>query len=385
MRKGKDMKNISIRAFGAIPVGEHWEKSLVQLSVEAIQNTLQNVSVQPEALYVGNMLGQTLNQQDNLAAIVAESAGLDVDSLDVNSGENSGLMALKLASMAVASGEYKNVLVLGVEKTSDRVQPQIISAHASGLNHDYETSIGATQVSQSALLMQRYLYETECDRNVFEAIPINGHRNAVSNQNAMYRKPIREGLYARMGVVSSPLNMFDVAPYADGAACLLITSEPIEDSIQIKSIVQANDTFSLAQRDNILKFDAVKTSSQLALEKANIKSDDIDFHELDDFTSIQLLLSLEAVGLAKEGKGHQLLENGKLKLETIPVCTLGGSKARGYPIAATGIYQIIEAIQQLKNNAADSQVNDPKNGLVQALSGMASSAITCILSNEMEV
>ena len=118
------MDTISIAAYGAIPVNEHWEKSLIQMGVEAIIETLKNTSLKPDALYVGNMLGQSLNQQDNLAALIAEAAGLDVDSLDVNSGENSGLMALQLASMALQSGNYKNILVLGVEKTSDRVQSQ---------------------------------------------------------------------------------------------------------------------------------------------------------------------------------------------------------------------------------------------------------------------
>ena len=194
------------------------------------------------------MLGQSLNHQDSLATLIAEASGLEVDSLDVNSGENSGLMALQLATMAIRAGNYKNVLVLGVEKTSDRVQSQIISTHASGLNQDYETSLGATQVSQSALLMQRYLYETKKEQDAFEAIPMNGHLNAVSNPYAMYRKPIRAGLYAKLGSVSTPLNMFDVAPYADGAACVFLTSESVETPVFLSSISQANDKFSLSER-----------------------------------------------------------------------------------------------------------------------------------------
>ncbi len=378
------MNTISIAAYGAIPVNEHWEKSLIQMSVECISETLKNTTLVPEALYVGNMLGQSLNQQDNLAALIAESAGLDVDSLDVNSGENSGLMALQLATMAIQSGSYKNILVLGVEKTSDRVQSHIISAHASGLNQDYETSLGATQISQSALIMQRYLFETNGNQNAFEAIPINGHQNAVSNPYAMYRKPIREGLYSKMGAVSTPLNLFDVAPYADGAACILLTSEQVDKAVKISSISQANDRFSLAQRKDLLKFVAVKESAKNALSKANLTINEIDLFELDDYTSIQLLLSIEAIGLTEEKQGIKFLEEGNLSLSKVPVCSLGGSKARGYPIAASGIYQVIEALLQLEGKADKSQVENAKSAMVQSISGVGASAVTCILSKELE-
>lgn len=378
------MNKISIAAYGAISVNEHWEKSLIQMGVDAILETIKKTDLKPEALYVGNMLGQSLNNQDSLAALIAESAGLDVDSLDVNSGENSGLMALQLASMAIKAGNYKNILVLGVEKTSDRVQSHIISAHASGLNQDYETSIGATQVTQSALIMQRYLYETNGSQSAFEAIPMNAHKNAVSNPYAMYRKPIREGLYSKMGDLSTPLNMFDVAPYADGAACLLVTSEDVDNSVNVLAISQANDSFSLSQRDDSLKLSAVEKSATKALSISEIEMNDIDLFELDDFTSIQLLLSIEAIGLAETKKGIEFLENGNLSISKTPICSLGGSKARGYPIAASGIYQVIEAIMQLDGEAGDSQVENAKNALIQSISGVGASAITCILSKESE-
>ncbi len=378
------MKNISIAAYGAIPVNEHWDKSLIQLGVEAILDTIQKTSLEPEALYVGNMLGQSLNHQDSLATLIAEASGLEVDSLDVNSGENSGLMALQLATMAIRAGNYKNVLVLGVEKTSDRVQSQIISTHASGLNQDYETSLGATQVSQSALLMQRYLYETKKEQNAFEAIPMNGHLNAVSNPYAMYRKPIRAGLYAKLGSVSTPLNMFDVAPYADGAACVFLTSESVDTPVFLSSISQANDKFSLSERKDFLKLSAVEKSASNALTKVDMELSDIDFFELDDYTSIQLLLSIEAVGLAENKKGIEFLEEGSLSLSNVPVCTLGGSKARGYPIAASAIYQVIEAIMQIQGKAGKSQIENAKNAMIQSVAGVGASAITCILSKETE-
>jgi acetyl-CoA C-acetyltransferase len=91
-------------------------------------------------------------------------------------------------------------------------------------------------------------------------------------------------------------------------------------------------------------------------------------------------MSLEAAGFAERGQGWQLAQDGDLSLNgSLPISTFGGLKARGNPGGATGIYQVVEAVLQLRGLAGENQVGDARRALVQSLGGPASSAATHVL------
>jgi acetyl-CoA C-acetyltransferase len=117
-----------------------------------------------------------------------------------------------------------------------------------------------------------------------------------------------------------------------------------------------------------------------ACSQAGIIPTDIDFFELTDSVSIYAALSLEAAGFAKKGEGWKLAMNGSLNLDgRLPILTLGGCKARGHPLAASGVYQVVEAVMQLRGEAGPNQLRQPRRAMVQALGGPASTAVTHIL------
>jgi acetyl-CoA C-acetyltransferase len=143
----------------------------------------------------------------------------------------------------------------------------------------------------------------------------------------------------------------------------------------------------LQEREDILTLKAVSQSTQKALKQANVAISDINLMELHDAYTILIALSFEAMGLATKGQGWLWAENsgGKIDLTgKMPISTFGGLKSRGNPSGATGIYQAVEAVLQLRGEAGDNQVADAHHVLIQNLGGLASTAVTHILSVESE-
>lgn len=383
------MRQVSIIGTGYTPVGEHWDQSIRSLAAKAVLNALEDAKIQTvDAIYVGNAYGGTVSEQSQLAPLVADYTNLvGVEAYTIEAGDASGAAALRTGYMAVASGLAETVIVVGAEKMTDAIASSRVKSRSVSLDADYETAHGATLTSMAALLMQRYMYEYQVDLASFEGFSINAHMNGSKNPNAMFRNKIRVGAFAKAPMVSSPVNLFDGAPDADGAAAVVLTSRENARSytahpVHITGSAVAVDTLALQERQNFLSLDAVAKSFQKAFEQAGITPEDVDVLELHDAFTILTTLSLEAGGFAERGQGWQYAQNdgeaiglaGKL-----PISTFGGLKSRGNPVGATGIYQAVEAYQQLTGKAEANQVNGAKTAVIQNVGGIGSTAITHVL------
>jgi acetyl-CoA C-acetyltransferase len=245
---------------------------------------------------------------------------------------------------------------------------------------------GLTPTAQAALLMRRYMHEFDVPRDVFAGFALTAHANGAGNPNAMFRKAIKPETYAKAEVVNEPLNMFDIAPNADGAAAVLVTRRDLlppafrQPLVKIAGSATAADTLALHDRADPLGFIAAQISTQQALDKAGTGLDQIDFFEYHDAFSIFAALSLEAAGFAPRGQGWTLARDGLISIQgRIPCATMGGMKARGFPGGAAGVYQAVEATIQLRGQAEANQVPDARTGLIQSLGGPASTAVSHVL------
>ena len=382
------MAEVVIAGIGQTPVGEHWEISLRNLAAQAVLAALGEApTLQPQAMYIGNFLGSTVSHQANLGSLLPDYVGLKgIEGITVEAAEASGAAAFHLGYLAIASGLLDTVVVLGVEKYTDIIGPEAEAAVAEMADYDWETVQGMTPAATAGLLMQRYMYEYGVPRSVFGAFPLLAHANGANNPNAMYRKAIRRELYDGAPMVSDPLNQFDASPYADGAAAIVLTRSDLIPADEPRPLVRVTgssvvtDRLSLHDRTNPLAFEAAGLSMERACRQAGIMPGDADLYELWDGFSIYAALSVEAACLAPRGEGWRPALEGQMdRTGKMPAFTMGGQKARGNPLAAAGVYQLVEAAMQLRGEAGKAQVANARRALVQTLGGPASTAVTHVL------
>ena len=381
------MTDVSIIGVGKTEVGEHWNTSIRHLAWYAIEGALDNAATtEIDALYVGNMLAGRLSQQDHLGALVADFAGLrGIEAVTVEAADASGGAALRQAVLAVKSGLVRTALVVGVEKVTDETGSAVTAEMASGLDADYEAIHGLTAAGAAALMMRRYMHENGLELSDFAGFSVNAHRNGADNPEAMFRNRLAAERFAAAPVVAEPVSLFDMAPLADGAAALIVTgSERARDMVpkpvRIAGSALSTDTIALHDRRDVLWLSAAELSARRAMEEAGVTVDDIDLFELHDSYTIMAALALEACGFAERGQGWQLARDDEISRQgRIPISTFGGLKARGNPVGATGVYQVLEVVRQLRGEAGECQVEGARIGMAQNLGMTGATAVTHVL------
>ena len=384
------MRDVSIIGIGQTPVGEHWDRSLRHVAYDALKAAMRDANVdKADALYVGNMLSGEISGQAHLGALIADFAGLrGIEAVKVEAACASAAAAFRQAYIGVASGLQDIVIALGVEKMTDNVGSKLTAGLAAAADADYEVIHGVTFVALNALVMQRYMYENKLTRNDFAGFAINAHLNGSNNPNAMFQKPISKEAFVNSYVVADPIGLMDASPMADGAAAVILcpteqAREFTDNAVRVLGSAVATDSLSVHDRRNPMWLQAAEDSAQKAYRQANVGPQDLDFFELHDAFTIMASLSLEAAGFAERGKGTQLARDGEIALNgKIPITTMGGLKARGHPVGATGLYQIVETTQQLRGEAGKNQIANARLGMSQNIGGSGATIITHIFERE---
>jgi acetyl-CoA C-acetyltransferase len=384
------MRDVSIIGVGQTKIGEHWDTSLRHLALEALLGALRDGGIeQVDMLLVGNMLSGALTAQEHLGALIADFAGLKgVEAFKIEAACGSGAAAARLGYIAVAGGMADVVLVVGVEKMTDRKGDETTAALAMAADADYEVMHGLSFVSVNALLMRRYMHEFGVPHDAFAPFTINSHRNAVANPYAMFPFPVRQEGFQRAPMIADPINLMDSSPICDGAAAIVLCPTDMAQAlgratpVRVLASAAATDTVAVHDRRDPLILEGVTRSAQRAYQLAEMKPSNIDLFELHDAFSIMSVLSLEACGFAERGRGTRLGLDGEIAIDgKIPVCTMGGLKARGHPVGATGVYQLVEAVQQLRGEAGANQVADARLAMTQNIGGSGATVITHILES----
>lgn len=382
------MREVAIIGIGQTPVAEHWDRSLRSLAVEAVWNAMDDAHMtHADALYVGNMLSGQLTRQEHLAALIADYAGLEgIEAVKVEAACGSGAAALRQAMLAVQSGAVEVAIAVGVEKLTEMSSNCTTNALAMAGDADYETQMGLSFVAINALVMQRYMYDYRVDKEQFGAFSVHSHANAIHNPNAIFNFPISMQQYADAKMIASPINLLDSSPIADGAAAVVITTAErardfSDNPLRLLACEIGTDTISLHDRADLLWLAGVERSTKKALARAGKRHAEIDLFELHDAFSVMAALSLESAGFAERGQGIYFAQNGHIKRNgTLPITTMGGLKARGHPVGATGLYQIVEAATQLRHEAPDAlQVPNARVAMAQNIGGSGATVMTTIL------
>jgi acetyl-CoA C-acetyltransferase len=335
------------------------------------------------------MLSGELAGQEHLGALIADFTGMrGIEAYKVEAACASGAAAVRMGYMAVAGGLADRVIVVGVEKMTDEAGEVVTQGLAMAADGDYELPHGLSFVAINALLMRRYMHAYGVAREDFGNFAVVAHRNAMNNPNARFHVPLTLERFARSPMVAEPIGLMDSSPIADGAAAVVLC--PTEQarsyrpngapSVRIRASTAATDCLSLHDRRDMLRLQAVEHSALKAYAQAGIAPEDVDFIEYHDAFTIMAALSLEACGFAPPGRGTSLAREGAIALDgRIPVATMGGLKGRGHPVGATGVYQIVEAVQQLRGQAGANQLPHARLGMAQNIGGTGATVVTHIL------
>ena len=375
------MRSVSVVGIGQIPVKKVYPDNLRHLGAKVALMAMNDAGIDHvDALYAGNMLSDELQHQKHIATLIADEAGLfGIEALQIRAATAAGAAALRVGYLAVASGEVDLVLVVGVEKMSGSATPAL----AKALDSLLEVPDGATLISQNARVMNIYCKKYDPPPGALARFSVNAHANAIHNPNALFQDrqiTVDDVMISR--IITPPIRLLDCSPICEGAAAVVLAptdSNPGRGQHSVKLIASAvaTDRYRLADRPMPLSLEAARISSQKVFEATTISVNDIDLFEVHDAFSIMACLAMEAVGFAAPGEGWRLAAEGEISLQgRIPICTMGGLKARGHPIGASAVYQTCEIVLQLTGRAGDGQVRDAQVALMQSVGGVASTVIS---------
>jgi acetyl-CoA C-acetyltransferase len=229
-------------------------------------------------------------------------------------------------------------------------------------------------------------------------VATKNHANACKNpcahiQNKVVLERITNPAYinATNPIVADPLRQYDMCPVSDGAAAVLLVAEDKQEElgfghkkfVKIAGIGSATDTHVVANREVPTDLLAVRLSAQMAYKMAGVGPDDIDVAELHDAFQILEIAESEEVGFFKCGEGHIAARNGVTELTgKKPINTSGGLKAKGHPLGATGVSQVVELVRQLRGEAGERQVEGAKTGLAVNFGGFGNNVVSTVLTTK---
>ncbi|XGI83004.1 thiolase domain-containing protein [Halorutilales archaeon Cl-col2-1] len=386
-------RDVAVIGVGQTSFGEHWDRSFRDIFTTAGVRALEDAGVggdDIDALYGGNMSAGQFIDQEHVAALIADYAGLAVEHIPatrVEAADASGGLAFRQAVLDVASGASDVVVASGAEKMTDLGAEETTDALSGSADREWEVFEGANVPSLYAMMARAHMDEYGTTRSQLSEVAVKNHANAEGNEYAQYQSSVPAEVVESTPYVSEPLRMFDCSPGSDGAAAVVVASADVaeeytDNPVYVEATAQASDTLSVHDRDDMTSIKSTQHAAQTAYDSAGIDPDDVDLAEVHDSYTVGEILAVEDLGFVEKGKGGEATQNGETGLDgRIPVNPSGGLKACGHPLGATGVRQIAEVVTQLRGEADGRQVEDAEVGLAHNVGGTGATAVVSILSN----
>jgi len=385
------MRDVAIIGVGVTKFGELWDASFRDLGIQAGLKAMNDANLtgsEVDGMFIGNMSSGRFINQHHIGALIADYSGMAINNIPatrIEAAGASGGIAFRQGVMAVASGMNDIVVVGGAEKMTDVSDEATNSVLDSAADQQWEATMGATFVSLNAMIARRCIHDGIATREEIASVAVNSHAHGALNPDAQFRKPITLDTVLRSSMVADPLGVFDCAPISDGAAAVVLCPMDVarkytDKPVRVAASTQASDTLALFQRKDITTFAATAAAARQAYSFAKIKAKDIAVAEVHDHFTIEEILALQDLGFFERGKAGKAVLNGETLIGgKVAINTSGGLKARGHPIGATGVAQIVEITKQLRGDADKRQVSDARYGLTQNVGGTGSAVVVNIL------
>ncbi len=374
---------VAIIGAGMITFGELFEKSFETMIEEAYLNALKSVDkgFDPKEIEAA-WLGTLYPPQGNSGVLLAYATGLfEIPITRVENACATGSDAFRNACFAVAAGVYDVALVVGVEKMRD-----------DGAGHIQRSAVkqlwggrGVTMPAFFGLHATAYMHKYKVTREEIALVSVKNHCNGTRYPYAHYRFECSVEDVLTAPYISYPLGLYDCCPVTDGAAAVIICRAERAHKYTDKPVTVLGSglaTEAFFRGGDLTSFPATRYAARQAYEMAGVRPEDIDVAEIHDCFSITELISYEDLGFAEAGQGVQLLKEGVVQLDGAkPINPSGGLLAKGHPIGATGVAQLVELFEQLRGQAGPVQVqNSPEIALQHniGIGRTATGSVSCV-------
>ncbi|MFC6787260.1 thiolase family protein [Halobaculum halobium] len=364
------------------------DRPLVDLAAAACRRAVDDAGVDCSdvtSLHAGTALAEALGQQSGIANALAGALGIEGVSADrVENTSATGATAVHRGIEAVASGASEVALVVGAERMSAADTSRVTDA-ISRLTHSREYAQGLTLPSFGGLAAGAYLDRYDAPREALAAVAAKNHRNAVANEVAQFRREVAVGEALDSPVVAEPLRLYDCCPMSDGAAAVVVMrGDSVADTdhaVRVTAHASATGTHPVAERPDPLAIESVRVAGERLFDAAGVTPDDVDVACIHDAFTVLELIELEELGFYEPGTAWEATMDGETALDgALPVNPGGGLKARGHPLGATGISQIVELVWQLRGDLSDERrVDGAARGLAINVAGFGNNSVCTML------
>jgi acetyl-CoA C-acetyltransferase len=377
------MTKVAIIGVGQSAFVRSYPGSIRELAFEGFKEALQDAHI--AATDIGASIicsAPEYDKQRSPAGVFAEYLGLNPQpTFYVESLCSSSSMGVRLAYSLVKSGLHDVVAVIGFQKMSEISSSESQERMGRGADIQWESPFGTMMPAYYAMYARGHMEKYGTTPDDLARIRVKAATYGQLNDKAVYRKPVTFDMFSdpenRMsGPVASPLRVGDCCANADGSSCIIVASEDkakaiCKKPIWIMGLGAATTSVNLAGRDLFSGLTVAQEAGRQAYEMAGVSAADIDVAEVHDCFTIAEMMAYEDLGFAAPGEGKDLIKSKETYKEgRIPVNVDGGLLSKGHPIGATGGSQIRTIVLQLRNEAGDIQVNDPKIGLVHNIGGV---------------
>jgi acetyl-CoA C-acetyltransferase len=374
----------------------------LELAATAALEALNDAGVKPveghgiDQVFLASMgIGQ-INKISGAASALVDTLNLRPAMAEtVENGPASGASAVKLAYMAIASGVCDTALVVGSEVMRSISGWEATDFVATMSHPEAEYPYGLTLPAFAGMFTRLFMDKYGVTETDLSVIGVKNHENATHNPVAHIK--IVPDLYAITEdtdanvinpYVAEPLRVYHTCPVSDGAAALVLTAMDTDRTfahkpVRIAGVGQATDTHVVAERTDPTELFAVRRAAENAYKMAGMGPDDIDVAELHDAFQILEVAESEEVGFFPRGTGHIAAREGRTKVTgDKPINTSGGLKAKGHPVGATGVSQVVEIVRQLRGEAEGRQVEGAKTGLTVNFGGFGNNVVSILLTTK---
>jgi acetyl-CoA C-acetyltransferase len=385
------MREVAVLGVGQTKFGELWDRSFREIGIEAGLQALVDAklsSADLNGLFLGNMASGSLIDQEHIAPLILDYAGLGrrhLPAVRVEGGGASGSLALHQGFLAVASGLYDYVVVGGAEKLTDVPDADATQITGATADHEWEGVFGATLPGLWALVARRHMHLYGTTREQLARVAVHDHAMGSKNPNAHFRNKLSLEQVLGAGPIAEPLGVLDCAPFSDGAAALVLG--PLEEArkhtdtpIRIAASQVACDTMALQHRKEVTTLESTVVAARKAFERARRAPKDVRVAEIHDAYTISALVSLEDLGFVEKGRAGPEFADGRFSGGgPLTINPSGGLKAQGRPFGAVGVAQVVEIVHQLRGEAKDRQIGDASLGLAHDVGGTGATSVVHLL------